>query len=77
MGLSEVDYYHQKGNCRNEERWRPFFDYLGICNNSEVLQQTCHGSISKQKNMRRNSQFILLTLLTLNEIVGSQASCSS
>lgn len=45
VGLSEVDYYHQKGNCRNEERWRPFFDYLGICNNSEVLQQTCHRSI--------------------------------
>lgn len=53
-----MDCYHQKGNCRDEERWRPLFDYLCIRHNSEVLEQTCHRSISKQRNFSKNSQFI-------------------
>merc|ERR1712156_779461 len=34
----EVDYYDQQGNCGDEDRWRPLFYYLGIRNNSEVLE---------------------------------------
>ena len=47
----EVDYYDQQGNCGDEDRWRPLFYYLGIRNNSEVLEQTPHRLISKPKKL--------------------------